>query len=102
MGEKIPEEILDDEIFCLGPDYKTELVGSDNCWAYWMEGQQVENHDVYLWLNRDMIVCTAGTGFDNCAIEREIECNSSKLERLGLTGDEDELICVPTFVFEDA
>lgn len=85
----------------MGADFKTEMVGTTDCWPYWLEGQQIENHDVYLWLNTEMITCNAGVGFENCAIDREISCNSSKMERLGIA-DGDELICVPTFVFADA
>jgi hypothetical protein len=68
-----------------------------------LEGQQIENHDVYLWLTLEYFTsddCVAGTGPEFCAIEREISCNNTKMERLGLDADS-ELICVPTFVLEN-
>jgi len=103
LGEVIGKEVVDSNIHCLSENGHDELNGSENCWAYWLEGQQIENHDVYLWISLEYFSsadCTAGEGPEFCAIEREISCNNSKMERLGLeTGG--ELICVPTFVLEN-
>jgi len=53
LGYEVGKEVVDDNIHCLGNDFHTVVNGSTNCWAYWLEGQQVENHDVYLWLNTE-------------------------------------------------
>jgi hypothetical protein len=95
---------------------KTIRTGSANCWAHWIQGIVVEvgtsietnnpiRQDMYVWLTTEGVACgtnSAGTalvGFEACKISKTIDCNASKLARLGIGAGNDS-ICVPSFQWE--
>jgi hypothetical protein len=43
-------EVKEENVQCLGKDGTTILKGRTNCWAYWLQGQQIENIDQFVWL----------------------------------------------------
>lgn len=56
------EEVLEDQISCLGTDGITVKKGSTNCWAYWLTGQGVGKIDQYVWVTTDTVTCDDGNG----------------------------------------
>lgn len=72
-------------VSCLADDYNTILEGTDNCWAYWLQGFDIDGVDQFVWLTKETITCDAGTGRENCMVLKEIPCNASKIARLALS-----------------
>lgn len=104
---------MDSDIKCLASDFKTLQVGSDNCWPYWLEGEDLVigaeldgaeiKQDRFLWLTQDGISCGTNnegvelTGYADCKVDSSISpvlCGTSKLARLGINS-ESSSICVP-------
>lgn len=99
----------------MAADFKTIRTGSDNCWPYWIEGGAIVvgakadgtelKADRFVWLTTEGMKCgedTNGvdiTGWDNCKVASEVKCNSSKLGRLNITSDSEQ-ICIGAITFK--
>lgn len=115
IGEKVGTDVKDSQISCLAADFKTVRTGQANCWPFWIEGGTIEfglktdgkpiKQDKFVWLTNEGVTCgkdTNGadiTGYDKCKIDKQIPCNTSKLGRLNVSANSED-ICIPTITWK--
>jgi len=113
IGETVGKDIKDDQIKCLGADFKTVKTGKANCWPYWLEGANLVigkkldgsayKQDRFVWLTMETRKCGKdGAGAEivglDCVIKEKIPCNAAKIARLGV-GANSSSICIPTITW---
>jgi hypothetical protein len=124
IGETVGDKgnVKADSIRCLGADFSTILSGTDNCYPYWLEGENIVigkdlsgneiKQDKFVWLTKEGIECGndpstgvkltgPSTSGGKCKVKTRIPCNTSKLARLNISA-ESTSTCIPTLTWEAA